>query len=519
VRSLLAALLALGLVGCPPSLGSGRLGLGDDDATDDDDDATDDDDSAFDDDDDDATDDDDSASDDDDSASDDDDDTEPPPFATTYPASDYVELLDLAVGFYGAQRCGDADNWILASNPNGTTCHLEDGLAANLDLTGGWHDAGDFLKFTLTNAWSAYALIKAFDAFPDAFVDADGNGIPDVLDEAKVGTDYLLKATPDASTLVARVGGDQDHGLWVTSPYQSTLSVAEGGGERPVTLGGQADLAGVSAAALAIMANVYEPYDPTYAAECLAHARDVYALGGVRLGTTPDSFYPDDSYVDDMLCGSVELYRATGEPIFLTEAESWNTALSETWWVLGWNNLADPCRHSLHVAGSPDALTYWAPDVAGYLDAVSTEPGVDGLAWFMDWGSLRLALGAAWSSALYYDATGQDTYLSFAMSQLDYAMGTNEHGRSFVVGFGTNPPVRPHHRNAYGVEALDWNLDEPHLHTLWGGLVGGPTREATGTSSPGYEDDVWDYVGNEVTIDYNTGLVGVSAFVVDALGR
>ena len=469
-------------------------------------------------------DDDDSTAMDDDDAADDDDAT--PAISPLYPRADYARLLDQAVAFYGRQRCGDAGNPLLVGHPITEHCHLQDGPAVGLDLVGGWHDAGDHLKFTLTTAWAAYALLKAWDAWPDAFVDAYGarpgdpaNGIADVLDEARVATDWLLLATPDADTLVHRVGGEQDHDLWVTSPYQSTLDVDEGGGERPVVLGAQADVAGITAAALAQMARAWAPHDAAYAATCLEHARWAQALGEARPGTTDDPFYPDSSFEDDLLCGAVELHRATGEAAYLTAAEAHDAALGAHGWVPGWDQVADPCRHSLYVAGSTGTQLRWGADVARYPAAVSSLPLVNGLAWFLDWGSMSAALGAAASSALYHDAIGSLAHLEFAQRQVEYAMGDNEYGHPFVVGFGPGAPAAPHHQNAYGREALDWDLSQPHLHELTGALVGGPTQDFTGPSQPGYDDDVWDYVGNEVSLSYNAGLVLSAAAIVGELGR
>lgn len=117
---------------------------------------------------------------------------------------DYTTLQAATIRFYGAQRCGSAEknpNWLL-HDPHfqDPQCHLEDQYQQvvdssqgkiNVDLTGGWHDAGDFLKFTRTIAWSSYLLLKGFDAFPEQYGDLeDGfemrpNGVPDLLDQVR----------------------------------------------------------------------------------------------------------------------------------------------------------------------------------------------------------------------------------------------------------------------------------------------------------------------------------------------
>ena len=443
---------------------------------------------------------------------------------TAFSLTEYRDALASTLYFYGAQRCGDSDNWLLVDNAYGDECHLEDGpsLSPGVDLTGGWHDAGDFLKFTQTNAWAAYVLLKAYEVYPDAFADSNdpeysgaSNGVPDVLDEVRHATDYLLRTHPDSSTLVRRVGGTQDHDTWVTSPYQSTLPVSQGGGELPVYTGANADIAGITAAALALMAQVIDASDPDYAADCLEAAESIYALGMGRQTTTFDEYYPDSSWQDAMLCGATELYRATGSASYLNNAQMFDNALGRHYWVPGWDQNSDYCRHSLYRAGETDALTYWEPEVEGYLNAVSTHPATTGLAWFLDWGSLRFALNSAFSAALYYDITGDERYRDFAIGQVDYALGDNDYGRSFVIDVGKDSPENPHHANAYGREALDWDLSQPPLYSLTGAMVGGPTQSAMHTTTVGYEDDINDWIGNEVTITYNAGLVGAAAFVVE----
>jgi len=220
-----------------------------------------------------------------------------------------------------------------------------------------------------------------------------------------------------------------------------------------------------------------------------------------------------------MLCGAVELYRSTMERQYLDQAIAYDEDIGVHYWVAGWDNNTDYCRHSLYLAGHTETADRWREDVTRYTESISAHPLVAGMAWFLDWGSLRFAINAALSSALFYDITGEDRYRDFAISQIDYVMGTNGYDRSFVVGWGNNPPQSPHHANAYGREALDWDLSQSFIHSLDGALVGGPTREAAGNSQPGYQDDIQDYVGNEVTLDYNAALVGTAAFIVSLFGE
>jgi endoglucanase len=179
-------------------------------------------------------------------------------------------------------------------------------------------------------------------------------------------------------------------------------------------------------------------------------------------------------------------------------------------WAPNFSQAADFCRHSLYVAGAGEAVSeFWRLDVENYASRVSDTEFTAGMVFFDDWGSLRYAAGAAFSASLYYEVTGDVAARDLAIGQLNYIMGDNPYGRSFVVGFGNNPPVQPHHRNAQGTNDIE---QLPFVHTLSGAIVGGPSNTGVGVTAPGYADDVNDYVSNEVALDYNAGLVGLAAF-------
>lgn len=452
-------------------------------------------------------------------------------------------VLQAATRFYGAQRSGTTDNWLIAQYPEEKriACFDRDGesLRPGLDLSGGWHDAGDYLKFTLTTAWSAYALLKAYDAFPQSHADlydrgyGAPNGIPDILDEVKWATDYLLKAHLDSATLVTQIGDKSDHENGTTCPTMSRYAAVERGGQpRKVWFGDssddpsrvKADVLGITAAALALMGVVYEEFDLEYADRCITHALQLYATAKARPGNTLEppgqSFYQDNSFLDDLLCGAVELYRATSDRRFLEEAISASEQLGDHGWVVEWAQHSDLCRHSLAIVGEEGrraALPDWGKAISRYFTKVSKEELTRGLAYFNDWGSLRLALNSAFSAALYSTVTGDTTATDFALKQLDWVLGNNGYNRSFVVGMGHNPPTAPHHKNGFGKDRWATERDQP-LYSLTGALVGGPHLNDYKSewlhSPPGYRDIMTDYITNEVAIDYNVGLVGMTAYKV-----
>ncbi|MGW7595991.1 glycoside hydrolase family 9 protein, partial [Streptomyces rubiginosohelvolus] len=97
-------------------------------------------------------------------------------------------------------------------------------------------------------------------------------------------------------------------------------------------------------------------------------------------------------------------------------------------------------------------------------------------------------------------------YHDFAVRQIDYALGDNPRGSSYVVGFGENPPTKPHHRTAHGSWTDQMNNPVETRHTLYGALVGGPSAP-----DDSYTDDRGNYVNNEVATDYNAAFTGALA--------
>jgi endoglucanase len=339
-----------------------------------------------------------------------------------------------------------------------------------------------------------------------------------VLDEARYATDYLVKAHLSETQLVGMIGNaNQDHSMWVSCLQQEALPANQGGRPRPVNTQSNADIAGITAASLAIMARLYRTYDPVLAELYQSHALSIYQIGKTnQTGSNPGLYGQNGmAWVDEMLAGSAELYRLTQESTYLDDALGFNTLVENHGWAPNYSQSADFSRHSLYMGGAADAVSeFWKLDVESYASKVSTNEFTAGYIYIDEWGSLRYAAGAAFSAALYAHATGDAAARDLAVSQLNYIAGENGYNRSFVIGFGNNPPQNPHHRNADTLGVL-----------LTGALVAGPTQReyvqrngggAMGIviTAPGYEDVTEDYVGNEVALDYNAGIVGLAAFGV-----
>ena len=104
-------------------------------------------------------------------------------------------------------------------------------------------------------------------------------------------------------------------------------------------------------------------------------------------------------------------------------------------------------------------------------------------------------------------------YSQLAVDAIDYILGDNPRGSSYMVGFGMNSPQQPHHRAASGVGWDGFNSPEANAFVLHGALVGGPSR----ADDFAYTDQRSDYISNEVAIDYNSGLTGALAFAAQQM--
>lgn len=201
----------------------------------------------------------------------------------------FNSILENSLKFFGIQRCGNTKSHFHAA------CHLKDGSAIGHDLTGGWHDCGDHFKVSETLGYTAYVLSMVYLTYQDKAEDRYGesyadtvftDGIPDILHEAKIGTDYLLKLynASKADGLIEKgemyhsVGvADGDHAYWDLPERQDAQSPAKGGPDRDVTTGIGANTAGIFVAAMANVAAGYQVYDAEYSDSLIAAAKDIYA--------------------------------------------------------------------------------------------------------------------------------------------------------------------------------------------------------------------------------------------------
>ncbi|MDT9725565.1 glycoside hydrolase [Xylanibacillus composti] len=437
----------------------------------------------------------------------------------------YAEVLQKSLFFYEAQQSGklSEQNRVSWRGDSG----LNDGADVGHDLTGGWYDAGDHVKFGLPMAATATILAWGLYEYEDAYIQT--GQLDEMLFNLRWVNDYFIKAHTGPKEFYGQVGeGDEDHKWWGPAEVMQM--------ERPsfkidASCPGS-DLAGETAAAMAASSLVFRAYDPAYADELLTHARQLYSFADTYRGAYSDcitdarNFYRSWSgYHDELTWGAVWLYLATGEQAYLDKAiastDDWGTEGQTPYWGYKWTHAWDDKRYGAQlllakltedprfIVSTERNLDYWTSGTAETGERITYTPG--GLAWLDSWGALRYAANASFLAFVYSDwlesrdPVKAKKYRDFAISQINYMLGDNPRNSSYVVGFGTNPPQRPHHRTAHGSWADSQNVPADHRHVLYGALVGGPN------ASDAYVDEIGNYVTNEVATDYNAGFTSAIA--------
>jgi endoglucanase len=453
--------------------------------------------------------------------------------AQTTSQFNYAEALQKSIFFYDAQRSGrlPADNRVSWRGDSA----VNDGADNSVDLTGGWYDAGDHVKFGLPMASSATLLAWGALEYRQGF--RDSRQMAPMLSNLRWVNDYFLKASATPNVLWVQVGdGHADHAFWGSA---EVMTMARPSFKVAADCPGS-DVAGETAAALAASAIVFRADgDTAYAQKLVERAESLFTFAETYQGKYSDCvaaarpFYPStNGFIDELAWAATWLYRATNNPDYLAKAIDYynrfqlepGTQLKSYGWTHNWDDKSYGTYVLLTIAtGKTDYradierwLDYWTTGFQG--KRVRYTPG--GLAWLDQWGSLRYSANTAFLALLYSDwlrSSGLDAdranrYRVFAERQINYTLGDNPRRASYLIGFGNESPRNPHHRTAHGSWADDINSPRESAHTLYGALVGGPD------AADAYTDSRTDFVKNEVATDYNAAFTGALAYMYQRYG-
>jgi endoglucanase len=387
----------------------------------------------------------------------------------------------------------------------------------------GWYDAGDYNKYVVNSGISTYTLLAALEHFPDVFkrdigIPESGNGVPDILDEALWNLDWLL-------TMQDPADGGVYHKL--TNLRFDGIVMPHAASTTPRYVVAKSTAAALDfAATMATASRVLAPYDakwPGLSQRMLAAAQAAWrwaeAHPNVVFKNPKDVVtgeYGDAQLADEFAWAAAELFIATGQDGYAKAFMQRDAALTTPGWdnvaALGWMSLAH--HRGRLKPGIDRALIERRIDVLASQLAKHADGGyrVPLASKDIVWGSNAVILNQGMMLLQAYRINGTPAYLQAAQSSLDYVLGRNATGYTFVTGFGARPVMHPHHRPsmADGVAA-----------PVPGWLAGGPNPgQQDAKDCPPYPsklpalsylDHACSYAANEVAINWNAPLVYVTA--------
>ncbi|MDE6024687.1 MAG: glycoside hydrolase family 9 protein [Lachnospiraceae bacterium] len=415
------------------------------------------------------------------------------------------------------QRCGSKLDSSIAGEFSHDECHMGDavvyGSTETHSVTGGWHDAGDYGRYVVPGAKTVQDLILAYEDYNNTDdnigIPESGNGVPDLLDEARYELDWMLKMQDE------KTGGVYHKVTGLVFP-ETVLAVEET--EQmvlaPISYAATADFAAVMAKA----SIVYKDFDPDFATSCLDAAVKAYgyieANPDMKIYKNPEDIvtgeYPDAQLDDEFLWASSELYIATGDDKYKNAV---NAVIDENFMKgLGWASIGTYALYDLAKADGIDAgIKSKANDMvvatADKLIKNCEDSAFSiGLNSSFPWGSNMTVANDGMLLLMTAGLTGDNKYLEYAQKHRDYIFGTNGTAYCYVTGYGTLSPNGTHHRPSQVLGK-----------TMPGMLVGGPNSGledpyavAVLTGLPAalaYVDNDQSFSCNEITIYWNSPLI------------
>ncbi|WP_022753997.1 glycoside hydrolase family 9 protein [Butyrivibrio fibrisolvens] len=448
----------------------------------------------------------------------------------------YGDALAKSLLFYQLQESGKLSEETLSRTNWRADSGLNDGADNGLDLTGGWYDAGDNVKFNLPMSYSSMVLGWSYLNNPDAY--SQSGQAKWMLHDIKWANDYFVKCNPDSSTYYYQVGdGGKDHGFW-GAPELVELKM-----DRPsfkvddTSAGGGSCVTGEAAASLAVASLVFKDSDPSLSASYLAHAKTLYGMAERAKSDSgykaANGFYTSYSgFYDELSLAGCWLYKATGDESYLEKAEQYSAYFGKEFqggdevafsWTMSWDDThLGACLLLAELTGKDEyydvienSIDCWNGKKEG-SNSITITPG--GLSFLSEWGSVRYACNQAFIDTIYVGLDNADaTHIADANAYIErtinYTLGSS--GQNFMVGYNENSPKNPHHRAAHGCWSNNLNAaPENSRHTLVGAIVGGPGAP----SDSSYKDVRSDYQANEVACDYNAGFTGACAYLYEKNG-
>ena len=467
----------------------------------------------------------------------------------------YTQLKYDALSYFYQTRSGIEIRADLVQNPSlarppgpsdtKVKCGASAGCDYTLDVAGGWYDAGDHGKYVVNGGISLWTLLNQYERAQALGTAADfgdgklrvpekGNNVPDLLDEARWELEFFLKMqVPPGQPLAGMVHHKMHDVDW------TALGVAPHEDKQKRVLFKPSTAATLNMAATAAQAaRLWKSLDPAFSAKCLKAAEVAWAAARAnpKLFASKEihggGAYDDAKVDDDFYWAAAELFVTTGKPEFkqFLEASPRRVRLRMDagghTCTMNWADTDALGTISLAVGPANDLQAQARKQLIGgadeYLKIIAAQgfrtPLKPNAAGQYIWGSNSFVINNLIVLGLAYDFTKQQKYLDGVATGMDYLLGRNPLGQSYVTGYGEKPLQNPHHR--FWAHQANAKYPSAPPGILSGGpnsSIDDPYAKAAGLKGCAPEkcfvDHIEAYSVNEITINWNAPLAWVAAWL------
>lgn len=460
----------------------------------------------------------------------------------------YRGTQEIPLYYMRQQRCG--------YNPSlGDSCHSHDGIlvlsgekdGTYIDVTGGWHDASDYLQYLTTSANATTQMLVAYLSNPNVWEDnydstgnKGSNGVADILDEARWGLDWMVKMNPNDTLFLNQIADDRDHRMAVL-PADDKVDYGWGEGkQRPVypcagypygLMGnlndskGLASSVGKFSSTFGLGAIAFSKADPNFAKELQRRSQVAYKVAKANPGAcqtapcTSPYYYEEDNWVDDMELAALLQYSFGRNKEFLNDAIDYGRQEPITPWMG-----ADSAHHyqwypfynlgHIILSSHPDkkVSAEFTRNVRSGLQRVydrgRNNTFLNGIPFI--WCSNNLTVALVTQAMAYRENSGDNQFLEMETAMRDWLFGVNPWGKCMIVGLPQTGdfPRDPHSAltNLEYIQVTGGLVDGPVYFNIFKSLKGVHLRNEDKyaqfqNSTVVYHDDYSDYSTNEPTMD------------------
>lgn len=431
----------------------------------------------------------------------------------------YEKPFEGAARMLYLQRCGMDIDKKYSNDFAHEACHTQKatiyGSTTKTDVSGGWHDAGDYGRYSSPAAKAVADILLAYEKNPKAFTDntqipESGNGIPDILDEARYELKWLVKMQNGEGGVFHKVTGLNFEGVVMPQEVKDELYVL------PASKTATADFAGV----MYLASRVYKDIDKDFGDACLKRAKKALNYYEQHIDernyVNPDDVltgeYVDGNSSDEYLWALCEGYKTCGDEDLADKIRNFDYDKLPENLDLGWANMSGYAVYAFLTTKEPvnkvpyDYNSELLCRADELVEISKSESYGCSIKDTYPWGSNMTVANNALIMLMANDISPKSEYEREAKKQLDYLCGANTNSYCFLTGYGTLTPLNPHHRPSQALSKCmpgmlvggpDSNLEDPFAKKV---LAGYPNAHR-------YFDSAQTYSCNEITIYWNSPFI------------